>query len=66
MVQVFCFAAHVVDHNFQLSEEHTEYCWVDCPRAMELLHWDMDKTAVWELGERIRRGELLGTPPPQQ
>lgn len=39
-----------------LSVEHTEYRWVSYNEAARLLRWDSNKTALWELNERLSRG----------
>lgn len=46
-----------------LSHEHTEWRWVTCDEAIALLHWDSDRTAVWELEQRLRRQDLRGHDP---
>lgn len=38
-----------------LSNEHTEYKWLSFDEAQNLLHWDSNKTALWELNERLKR-----------
>ncbi len=37
----------------RLSRAHTEYRWVDPETARELLRWQSDAVAVWELNERL-------------
>ena len=39
-----------------LSREHTEHRWVPYEEAARLLRWDSDRTALWELNERLARG----------
>jgi dATP pyrophosphohydrolase len=39
-----------------LSDEHTEFRWEEYDSARSLLEWDSNKTALWELNERIRNG----------
>lgn len=39
-----------------LSKEHSEYQWVEYTNAIELLKWDSNKTALWELEYRITNG----------
>ena len=41
-----------------LSPEHTGYRWVTQAEGDQLLHWDHDKTALWELSNRLRDGRL--------
>ncbi len=38
-----------------LSGEHTEYRWLPYEGALNLLRWDSNRTALWELNERLRR-----------
>ena len=41
-----------------LSAEHTEWCWADEREAMQLLRYDGNRTALFELAERLRRDDL--------
>lgn len=41
-----------------LSDEHSEYRWVDYKTAVKLLHWENDKTALWELNERLGNKDM--------
>jgi dATP pyrophosphohydrolase len=43
-----------------LSVEHGDFRWVRYEVAESLLRYDDDKTALWELDERIRRDDLPG------
>ena len=38
-----------------LSSEHTEFRWLPYEDALALLRWDSNRTALWELNERLRR-----------
>lgn len=42
----------------QLSREHTSVRWLRYEQAARRLHWDSDRTALWELNERLLRNEL--------
>jgi dATP pyrophosphohydrolase len=53
------FAVRVPDESLVLSCEHTEYRWVDCATAISLLRWDSNRTALWELNERLRRASCV-------
>jgi dATP pyrophosphohydrolase len=48
-----CFAVDVADAELQASHEHSEFRWLDYATAMKLLRWDSNKTALWELSERL-------------
>lgn len=54
----YCFAVAVENRALTLSPEHTEVRWVPFEEARALLHWDSNKTALWELHERLRRSDL--------
>lgn len=36
-----------------LSSEHVEYQWACYERALGLLRWDSNRTALWELNQRL-------------
>ena len=52
------FAVEASGIEITLSYEHSEYRWMSYDEAYEALHWDSDKTALWELRERLRHGDL--------
>ena len=58
VIPEYCFGVKVEDAQLQLSYEHTEYRWLSYDRAMEILQWDSNKCALWELNFRVRRGML--------
>ncbi len=58
VITEFSFAVNVKDEKFNLSNEHTKYNWVDYESAMKLLKYDSNKTALYELNERIKKGIL--------
>ena len=46
------------DDQAKLSDEHVEFRWEEYDIARDLLEWDSNKTALWEIRERIRNGML--------
>jgi len=52
------FAFPIDSNSISLSEEHDQYKKLDYTSARELLKWDSNKTALWELSERIKRGNI--------
>ena len=52
------FAASASDVEIALSQEHTEYKWVDYDEGVRVLHWDDDRTALWELDQRLLNDDL--------
>lgn len=49
-----CFAIDASTNDISLSHEHTEFRWVPYEEARALLKWDSNRTALWELNERLR------------
>jgi dATP pyrophosphohydrolase len=55
VIPEFCFGVQIRDAEIRLSREHTEFRWVSYQSAMRQLHWDSNRTALWELDLRLRR-----------
>jgi dihydroneopterin triphosphate diphosphatase len=53
-----CYAADCSTLTFTLSLEHTEYAWMRYDDGYQALRWDNNKTALWELNERLRNNTL--------
>lgn len=45
-----------------LSTEHTEWRWLDLESATNLTRYDSDRTALWELNERLALARSKGPP----
>ena len=58
VVPEYAFAAQVRPEQIVLSHEHTAIQWFDESAAAKRLTYDSNRTALWELAERIRRGLL--------
>jgi dihydroneopterin triphosphate diphosphatase len=52
------FAVEASSDAIQLSAEHTEFCWLRYEEARNLLHWQSNQVALWELSERLGRSDL--------
>lgn len=50
----YCFAVNVDNNPIKLSEEHTEYIWATYEKAKEMLYWQTNKVAIFELHNRIK------------
>lgn len=50
------FASDIDDAELVLSSEHDELKWVTAEQANSLLRWDSNKTALWEVCQRLVRG----------
>ncbi|MCK6578330.1 MAG: NUDIX pyrophosphatase [Anaerolineae bacterium] len=53
VIPVFYFGVAVPDAEIRLSWEHAEVRWVTFQEGQALLKWDSDKTALWELDQRL-------------
>jgi dATP pyrophosphohydrolase len=54
-----CFAVDCTGIELSLSDEHSEFRWVDYKTAQKLLHWDSNKTALWELNQRLINKKMI-------
>ncbi|WP_347343509.1 NUDIX hydrolase [Jatrophihabitans telluris] len=57
VVPEYAFGADVTGHRVRLSEEHTEIRWLSYETASQMLTWDSNKTALWELWQRLTTWE---------
>ena len=51
----YAFYVDITNKKIQLSNEHTEYKWVDYSEAKNLLKYDSNKSALWELDIKLKR-----------
>ena len=58
MIPEYCFAVEVEKNVVEISEEHTEYRWLQFSEARDLLRFNSNKIALWELNERLLRKQL--------
>ena len=56
VIPEYSFAVLLDDTKLKISDEHTKYEWVDYNEAMKRLRYDSNKTALWELDNRIKLG----------
>ncbi len=54
MVPEIAFGVEVLSKDLAVSDEHTEYEWVECDEAMQRFRYDSNKSAVWELDYRLK------------
>lgn len=54
VIPEYSFAVDAGSHDITLSAEHTECRWGDYARACDLLKWDSNRNALWELNERLK------------
>ena len=59
MIPEYCFAVKLTDEEIKLSGEHTEYSWERYSSARGMLKYAGNRTALWELDEKIRDGVIF-------
>lgn len=52
----YAFAINLKNKEIKISYEHNDYKWVSYEEAKDLLKYDSNKSALWELNEKIKRG----------
>ena len=55
-----CFATDVGEAELHLSHELMELRWVGFDEARAMLKWDSNRTALYELNERLKDGNIVG------
>lgn len=53
------FAVNAGDQEINISAEHVAFKWMTFEEAMELLHWENNQTALWELNERLLNDHMV-------
>lgn len=52
----YSFSVKFDNIDIVLSDEHSLYSWMSFEEAKKLLKYDSNKSALWELNEKIKRG----------
>lgn len=60
VVKEVSFGVKVHNKEIKISSEHTNYDWFSYKEAIELLRWDSNKVALWELNQRLLNDIILG------
>lgn len=53
VVPEYAFGVDAQDHEIQISDEHEAFRWVDYATAQQMLCFDSNKNALWELDYRL-------------
>jgi len=53
-IPVHCFAVETPSREIILSDEHTAFRWGSYEEIYDMLHYDVDRTALWELSCILR------------
>ena len=56
VIPEYSFGVEIKGQDLTLSVEHTELQWLKNEEAVAMLTFDSNKTALWELNERITKG----------
>jgi len=54
VIPQYCFGVTSPNVQIALSREHTEYRWFAYDEAYRLIKYDGNKTALWELNQRLK------------
>jgi dATP pyrophosphohydrolase len=54
VIPQYCFAVLVQERLIGISPEHSEYQWLAYCEAYELVKFDGNRTALWELNKRLQ------------
>lgn len=55
LIPEYSFGVKVETERIEISNEHSEYCWVSLQEANSLLRWDSNRNALWELDTRLEK-----------
>jgi dATP pyrophosphohydrolase len=58
VIPQYFFACDLTGMDAVLSDEHSDLRWTAFEEAFQLLRYDSNKNALWELAERLRRDDL--------
>ncbi len=53
VIPKYSFGVAVQDRTMTLSSEHVDFLWLRYPEARERLRYEGDRTALWELHQRL-------------
>jgi dihydroneopterin triphosphate diphosphatase len=54
VIPEYCFGVDAVDQELHLSHEHIEFRWLAYAEASALLTYDSNRTALWELNQKLQ------------
>ncbi|NUQ36440.1 MAG: NUDIX pyrophosphatase [Caldilineales bacterium] len=54
VIPQYCFGVTAQNIQIAISHEHTEYKWFTYEEAYQLMKFDGNKTALWELDKRLK------------
>lgn len=60
VIPEYAFAVRVYSKDLKLSDEHTEYKWADYETAKQILKFDSNVVALWELDNKLKSEFMKG------
>jgi dATP pyrophosphohydrolase len=54
VIPQYCFGVTAPSIQIVISREHTEHEWLSYEEAYQLVRYDGNRTALWELDKRLR------------
>jgi dATP pyrophosphohydrolase len=54
VIPQYCFGVSTSQFDINLSNEHSAYGWFLYEQAHQILKFDANKTALWELNQRLK------------
>lgn len=54
VIPEYAFTVDATNFQIKLSNEHTEFKWLEYNKAMDILTYDSNKSALWELNEKLK------------
>lgn len=54
VIPEYAFGVAMKEETLRLSHEHREACWVSYEEAVALVRYDSNRTALWELHQRLK------------
>ena len=58
VIPEYSFAVELPQQSILLSDEHTDFAWVDYDTAQQKLQYDSNRVALWELDQKIKMGAI--------
>ena len=58
VIPIHYFGVDATGVDITISHEHTEFRWAKFDEAHQILHWQHDAVALWEMAQRIQNGQL--------
>ena len=59
VIPQYFFAVDITGHEIVISKEHTAFKWETFEKTRDILRWETNRIALWELHERLLRNDLL-------